>query len=289
VSVSALYRRIVKLGNSYYVSLPKDWLKAHGLDKGGTVAMQLTEEGFLQVRPAATPARRRPQALRITAIGDWPREVIRAYLLGYEVLEIEGLEDSDRPRLDPLLRLLVGLEVVGEEKGRITLQCFIREDYDVIQVLSRMDVLTRSMYLDAARGVEEGDESLLRAVRRRDDKVDRLYFLAVRLLRGSTQALAGEHPRAFLVDARLVAKLLEEIGDEAERLTYVNPGARGLLEAARRIARCQQAVIRRFVGERRHGVACPSLSDEIGEAGDAAWLGLRRIASLVMDLAEVVY
>ena len=290
MSGSTYYRRVIKLGNSYYVSLPRAWLEMHGLDKGSTITLEVVGKGLLIIKPASPKPYREPRVASVVAMRGWTREVIRAYLLGYEIIEISGVDDEDKRRLEDLLRLLVGLEVVEEKRGGVTLQCFIREDYDVKQVLARMDMLSRTMYIDAAKGLEEGDEGLLESVRRRDDKLDRLYFLAVRLLRGSTLAPpVSQYSRVFLVDARLVAKLLEEIGDEAERLTHAQPARRGLLGTAEMIARCQQAVIKKFLGGRHGKPVCLSM-DRVPEIkGDAAWLSLRRIAGLVLDLAEVTY
>jgi len=282
------YRRIVKVGNSFYVSLPRDWVKSRELEPGSLVSVEPVEDGVL-IKPIESRSVKRVKAR--TLEGGSAQEVIRAYLAGYEVVEIRRPSPEFRRSLDRLLNLLVGLEVVEERGDHLVLQCFIREDYEVRNVLSRMDSISRSMYLDAAGALERGDEELLKLVRSRDDRLDRLYFLAVRLLRSSAQSptLSGRE-RVFLIDARLVAKILEEIGDEAERLTYVKPGE-GLVSAAELIAECQRRAVDSFL----RGGCCEAPIDELREfissvgEGAGAWGVLSRIARMVLDIAEIAF
>jgi len=281
------YRRIVRVGNSFYVSLPRDWVRSQELEPGSLVSVEPVEDGIL-VKPVTSKGVRRARVKTLERGS--VQEVIRAYLAGYEVIEIRSPSTEFRRSLDKLLNLLVGLEVVEERGDHVVLQCFIREDYEVRNVLSRMDSISRSMYLDAAVGLERGDEELLESVRSRDDRLDRLYFLAVRLLRSSALSppLSGRE-RVFLIDARLVAKILEEIGDEAERLTYAKPRG-SLVEAAELIAECQRKAVNSFL----RGSCCEAPLEELRSfisAGGAAgaWDVLNRIARLVLDVAEIAF
>lgn len=282
------YRRIVKVGNSFYVSLPRDWVESQELEPGSLVSVEPVEGGVL-VKPVTGRGARRVRARVIE--GGSAQEVIRAYLAGYEVVEIRRPSPEFRRSLDRLLNLLVGLEVVEERGDRVVLQCFIREDYEVRNVLSRMDSISRSMYLDAAAGLEKGSGDLLKSVRSRDDRLDRLYFLAVRLLRSSAQSpiLSGRE-RVFLIDARLVAKILEEIGDEAERLTYTEP-SEGLTAAAELIAECQRKAVDGFLRKGCCEAPLSELRSFISEAESrgGAWSVLGRVARLVLDIVEIAF
>jgi len=283
------------VGNSYYVSLPKEWVTAHGFRQGDLVPLELSEEGVIVIRPLRLSGRRTPRVRVIEGVRDPFREIVRAYLAGYEVIEVRRLGEPLKKSLDRLLRLLVGLEIVEEGVDRAVLQCFIREDYDVRQVLARMDSLSRSMYVDAAVGLEQQDSSLLESVVARDDKLDRLYFLAVRLLRSSSLSpVLDSHERMFLVDARLVAKILEEIGDEAERMSMARIGEgrkiKGIVKLAKAIARCQEVVVERFI-KGRCSIPPPELkvSLESSVSREEPWNSLNRIACMVLDLAEIAY
>jgi phosphate uptake regulator len=280
------YRRLVKVGNSIYVSLPRGWVESKGLGSGSVVAAEVVEGGLL-LKPLKGESEK-AKAKRIE--GGSARDVIKAYLAGYEVIEVEKPpKDLLKGGLERLLKLLVGLEVVDESDKKLVLQCFVKDGYDVKGVLSRMDSISRSMYIDASAALESGDTAALESVRSRDDRLDRLYFLAVRLIRSAIQSpVVSGQERLFLVDARLVAKLLEEIGDEAERMTYSTP-ASGLTETAKVVARCQEAVIFSFLRERAE-VGCAEVLQSISNSNisEGARNHLYKISKLVMDLSELI-
>ncbi len=278
------YRRLVKVGNSVYVSVPRGWIESRGLGPGSLVAVEAVEGGLL-LKPLSGPPGE-PKAKRL--VGGRSRDVIAAYLAGYEVIEVEKPAQELREALERLLNLLVGVEVVEDRSDRVVLHCFVGESYDLRSVLARMDSLSRSMYVDAAAALERGDLEALESVRRRDDKLDRLYFLSVRLIRSAVQSAGiSAQERLFLVDARLFAKLLEEIGDEAERMTHLRP-AEGLAEAARVVESFQREAVKAFLSG---GAACP-LPGEAAvtphlRSSEGAFSALERIYRLVLDLTEL--
>lgn len=282
----SVYRRLVKIGNSVYVSVPRGWIESRGLGPGSVLAIESVEGGLL-----LKPAERASGEVRVKRLaGGGESDIIKAYLAGYEVIEIENPSAKLKEALERLLNLLVGLEVVEEKRDGLVLQCFISEGYDVRGVLSRMDAISRGMYVDAATALEAGDRETLEAVRSREHKLDRLYFLAVRLIRSAIQSpeLSGQE-RLFLIDARLFTKLLEEIGDEAERMTYLQP-VPGLFEVARAIADRQGETVDAFLRRStRRGATIDDLKSwssklERSPASEA----LLKIAKLVMDLTELV-
>ncbi|MEM0024020.1 MAG: phosphate uptake regulator PhoU [Thermofilaceae archaeon] len=283
--MTKVYRRLVKVGNSLYVSIPRGWVESKGLAPGNVIAIEVVEEGLL-LKPVEKAF---PDVRAKQIVGGNGRDIIKAYLEGYEVIEIEKPNDKLLKKLDNLLNLLVGLEVVEEGVGRLVLQCFISEGYDVKGVLSRMDAISRSMYVDAAAALEVGDEETLKLVRARDDRLDRLYFLTVRLIRSTIQSPeASDQERLFMVDARLFAKLLEEIGDEAERMTYLQP-CEGLLNAAKIIAKYQKKSVEAFLNRSTQREAINVLEDLNIMFNDAPALrSLLKIAKLVWDLTELI-
>lgn len=281
----SVYRKLVKIGNSVYISVPRGWIESRGLGPGSVVALELVEGGLL-----LKPVEKHSSYVKVKQmVGGGSRDVITAYLAGYEVIEIEKPSAEVRGALDKLLDLLVGLEVVEEGKDRLVLQCFVGEGYEVRGVLSRMDVISRSMYIDAAAALENEDQETLEMVRGRDDKLDRLYFLAVRLIRSTIQLPdVSAQDRLFLIDARLFAKLLEEIGDEAERMTYMQP-ADGLLEAAKCIAKYQKETVETFLGRSYKRLSTDELANWIAKRDEAtAFNALAKISKMVLDLMELL-
>jgi len=212
----------VKIGGSYYVALPKSWVSENIGDRG-VVVLEAEEDGSLRITPLKLRERMEGvKSIRIICGGDLHRKLVSAYLRGFEVVEV-AVSDECR---DEVLRvverarqILLGLEVVGEEPGMITLQCFTRPDYDLNSIVQRMSSITLAMLRLTFQALETGDPSLAEKVFTMDDIVDRLYFLAVRIIRSRVSDPlypSSEKPR--LVDIRLVVRNLENIGDLYERL-----------------------------------------------------------------------
>jgi hypothetical protein len=89
----------------------------------------------------------------------------------------------------------------------------------------------------------------------------------------------------FLVDARLAAKILEEVGDEAERMTYSEP-VKGLVDAARKLAEYQESVVASFLRGQCYVERAPP-PEAAGSPRAGGWACLLRIRNLVSDLAEL--
>jgi phosphate uptake regulator len=167
-------------------------------------------------------------------------------------------------------RPLVGLEIVEESVHKIVLQCLLEPSaFPPDKILRREHLLAAGMHRDVITAFVEADSNLAKAVIERDEEVNRLYFLLVRLLR--TMILnprlsekMGLHPIDCL-DYRLVAGFVESIGDHAA-------------EIARNIIRFSETPIPKST---LHAVS--RLSDLSYEMHKSA---MRAIFSRDVDLAE---
>ncbi|RLF17405.1 MAG: hypothetical protein DRJ66_00860 [Thermoprotei archaeon] len=215
-------RRIVEIGGSLYIALPKSWTKTYNVKKGDLLYVTLDSSGNLIISrmPSTTMNK-----VTIYADGLIKERLIAAYLKGYDVMEVrfKGMADEERGLIEEASRFLVGLEIVGEERDRVILQCLGTDNIDVHCLMKRMIHLTRSMINDALSAICDGNIDLSNLVIQRDDKVDRLYFLVVRHVR----RLVYNHEKLSsynltpldLMDFRLFAKIVEEIADYCEKLS----------------------------------------------------------------------
>lgn len=214
-------RSLVKVGNSLYISLPKNWIKSTGLDRGSKVELVIREDNVLEIIPIL---RRVSSPKRTSIVYDrmFKHRLMASYLAGYEVIEVkvlDGVSPKIIEKINDMLRLLVGVEIVEESEESIVLQCFTRDDYDIVQVLSMMDRITRSMYTSALKCLFDRDIKGLESIIERDDRVDRLYFLSVRLIRSLIRnPMVPSERKVYLMDMRLLARDLEEIGDLSEEI-----------------------------------------------------------------------
>ncbi|MHB9302206.1 phosphate signaling complex PhoU family protein [Thermofilum pendens] len=243
------FKRVIRISGGYYVALPKGWVEQLGL-AGSYVKIEYLPDGSLLVRPAE---RGREEQLSVKVLCDEHvfRRILSAYLKGYEVIEVElspGCLDKARAGVESAQRLLPGLELVEEGSERLVLQCFIKPDYNLDSIIYRMDSTTREMLLKATDLLLGGGDAS--AVSALDDRVDRLYFLAVRIMRRRIRdPTLSPDERLRLLDMRLTAKNLENLGDSYESLARLDARLpeEGLAEASRALADLQRRSVKLFL------------------------------------------
>lgn len=210
---------------TFFVCLPKSWAERCGLQRGGVVALSETSDGKLLIDPqygVETP----PRTITLKLGPYLGREVIGAYLLGYDIIRVESKERISFEVRDVIKKTatrLVGLEIVEEDYSKIVLQCLLEpSSFPPEKILRRGYTIVASMHRDVVNAFVDGDVQAAKGVVARDDESNRLYFLLVRILRtiiqnpGLSDKL-GVSPIDCL-DYRLAASLVEAIGDECVRV-----------------------------------------------------------------------
>jgi phosphate uptake regulator len=164
------------------------------------------------------------------------REIIGKYLLGFDVVRVEGRERLGfevREAVKNTVSHLVGLEIVEEDHSGIVLQCLLEPSgFPPEKILRRGYAIAAGMHHDVVNAFVEGDVQLAKSVMARDDESNRLYFLLVRILRTiiqnpSLSQKLGVGPIECL-DYRLTASLVEAIGDECVRAAQKTVELEGL-------------------------------------------------------------
>ncbi|UCD72702.1 MAG: hypothetical protein JSW01_04400 [Candidatus Bathyarchaeota archaeon] len=215
-------RRVQETGGTFLVSLPKKWARANGIKKGNLIRIDERHDGGLILYSQV-----QDQVHLETIVGlpspHLRRDLIGKYLLGYDVIRITSKEMiglSDREQVKSIVSRLIGLEIMEENSYRIVIQCLL-EPSSLIpdMVLRRECAIALSMYKDAITAFLGKNQQLANVVLDRDDEVDRLYFLLVRLLRSAVQnpSLGGalEITPIDCLDYRITANLVESVGDSA--------------------------------------------------------------------------
>jgi len=216
-------------GSTYVVSLPKRWVTAAGLKAGDTVFLETIADGSVSVRPH--PGERTKVRRKVfEQEGEGEREhllrkLIGAYIAGYGLIEVRF-----RPEAGPFVRrvardfcrMAIGPEVIEETRNAIVIQDLSDPaELSAEKGLRRMYLTVRAMLEDALVATRTGDDALARDVSLRDQDVDRLYWMVAKQYHlahtappgtGEARDLAGIHNQL------LIAKLLERVGDHAERI-----------------------------------------------------------------------
>lgn len=212
-------------GGTFFVCLPKGWAERNRLDRGSLVALSETADGRL-VLDAKYGVEPTPQVVVIKPTPHLDREIVGKYLLGYDIIRVEAKErisPSDRERVKQAASRLIGLEIIEEDYAKIVMQCLLEPSaFPPEKILRREYSIASSMHRDAVTALIEGDVPLAKNVMSRDNEVNRLYFLLVRILRTVIQN-PGLSEKLMIrpidcLDYRLTASLVESIGDQSAQV-----------------------------------------------------------------------
>jgi phosphate uptake regulator len=207
---------------TFFVCLPKSWAEKNGLTRGSIVALSETSNGRLFI-DSKHDVERAPRTISLKPGPYLDREVIGKYLLGYDIIRVETkdkISPEIREGVKQAASKLVGLEIIEEDYSKIVLQCLLEPStFPPEKVLRREYSIAASMHRDAVTALIDGDIHLAKNVMARDNEVNRLYFLLVRILRTVIQNPSLSEKLEIrpidCLDYRLTASLVEAIGDQS--------------------------------------------------------------------------
>jgi len=223
VEVGLDLRRLQKTSDgTFFVTIPKAWAVRNKLDKGSILSFSERKDGKILAEPYGEQER------KITTVTLTPspllqREIEERYLLGYDVFEIlsqQPINSDVREAVRRVARSLVGLEIVEENARKIVVQCLVEPSLLFPdKILRRLHMITLAMQRDAVASFVRCDTRLAGTVVERDEDVDRLYFLLVRVVRAAltdpaTADKLGTTPIDCL-DYRILASFVEKFADYA--------------------------------------------------------------------------
>jgi len=215
-------RRIQRTSDgTFFITIPKDWASSLGLSKGSAVRL-LGEGNRILIEPwRGEEAAGAPREAVISPSPLMEREIGEKYLSGYDLIRIRSdsvIDSRSRERIKSALKTLIGLEILEEDSKNILIQCVVEPDLLMPEkILRRIHSIASSMQADSFRSLLEGDEELASTVVERDEEVDRLYFLLVRVLRAGVSEPRPRRPGfpspKDCMDYRLLATYIEAIAD----------------------------------------------------------------------------
>ena len=215
---------------TFFVTLPKSWVTLHNLNRGSLISFDAAKDGKLTLGLFREDAR--PLAsVSLPSTSMLEREIEEKYLLGYDLITIESstLSHSNiRESAKTILKKLIGLEIVEEDAHRLVIQCLIEPSLLAPEkIIRRLHSITKAMQQDAVSAFYSSDKKLAATVVERDEEVDRLYFLLVRIVRTAlTDLSTAERIHANPVDCldyRILASFIEHFGDYSASIAQNTP------------------------------------------------------------------
>ncbi len=215
-------------GSTYTVSLPKWWVREAEIEAGDIVFMDPVEQGLI-VRPEGSEARPSKRKV-ITLEKAEPKEhvlrkLIGAYVNGYRHVELHFPQgDASRARsvARDFTRMVIGAEIVEETGGRVLIQDLADPtELSAEKCLRRMYMTASFMVEDALEALPTLDAERAADIPPRDQDIDRLYWMVAKQYHLAASGPGRGGPiggPALAHHYYLVAKLLERIGDHAEKI-----------------------------------------------------------------------
>jgi phosphate uptake regulator len=212
-------------GSTYTVSLPKGWATDHGIEAGGEIEFY-PEEGSLLLAPR-TETENAEGTLDVTGLndGELTRAVVTMYVSGFDVITLEtaSVDAAQRRTIRETAQGLVGLEIIEETAGHVSLQDLLdSSELSIHNAITRMRLVALTMLDDAVTALRTGDGDLAADVVERDEDVDRLWYMTSRVFRGALRHPSAATdiglPRETCFDYHTSARQLERVADHATKI-----------------------------------------------------------------------
>ena len=210
------------------MSLPKEWVDANKLDKSSQVELETGQDSIsISANKETRPTKELVISYPLPKEENIVADITGAYLLGYDIIEITSdsiIPGEDREKIRNSMRRLVGMEIIEEDASHINMQFLLDSTtLNPQKILKRMSSIAIGMYDDATNGLIADDKSNLQTLSKRDEEVNRQYFLLVRLIRSTLVdkrlANAFNLENIDVLDYRVAANLLENTGDSIVELS----------------------------------------------------------------------
>ncbi|WP_449461798.1 phosphate uptake regulator PhoU [Tardisphaera miroshnichenkoae] len=243
------YRKVQKTSKgTYLISLPKEWATQFSLDKQEALLVTEGSDGSLIIKPPQAKNKEIRVTLRMAPYIS--RHITWSYLMGADLVEVIGngpITKKERTEIKEAISRLAGFEIIDEKEDRVTIGTLMEAGPGFIDKYLRKELfVTTGMEREAVDAFLKGDAESAQDVKERDDEVDRLYFLLVRLTRGAIgNAYISERLEIsplLALDIREASEVLENLADYAVKVA-------GSVTSQRVLGPKEEVSVRTFLSE----------------------------------------
>ena len=191
-------RKLVKAGpSSHTIALPKEWVCRNALKKGDVVFVSVFSDSQLLLSAKENiemPVISKEKLIEVDGKGmdTIQREITSAYLNNYSLITLSGNSIAEKAKgIRNIVHNFVALEITEQNSRKICAKDFLNlNEISIDKSVKRIDMIIRTMFDDFSGS----GESLQSSIELRDDDINRLYFLLVRLLKSAVvdKRIAGQ-------------------------------------------------------------------------------------------------
>ncbi len=214
-------RKIYRSGKcSYILTLPKEWIVTNGLKEGDVVYLKVQKDVIL-ISPKSQRVKEKSAEIdsRNANFNQLVRLIISHYLAGYDLIRVKTYTDEQRRSVAFAVDMLVGAEIMEDTGNEIVIEVFLdSKRFDVANVTERLFKICTSMLSDFCNCLNDFNRAICSSIMVRENEVDKIHFLALRLL---NTAIEGEEiglSAREIVNYRSVIRTLERIADHVSSM-----------------------------------------------------------------------
>jgi len=208
-------------GSSYIITLPKRWVEENNLKVGDTVIMKISEDAI------TITARKDESKVKKTATIDAKdlksefliRRIISYYLAGYDTLRVKVYNEDHRRAVALASDILIGAEIIEDLGDEIVFEIFLDDSrFRPDDIIEKMGNICISMVSDFCKVVKKLDRYICSSIQVRENEVDRLHFLALRLLKKAVKGGSVDIQPSKALEYRTVVRAYERIADHCANM-----------------------------------------------------------------------
>lgn len=182
-------RKIQKIGNTLYVSIPKSWTKQLLLKQGEKVTLITQQDGSISIIPKTEDTRPREITLNVhskNSTQSLRRGITAAYLDGFDTIELKTettFTEDQQESIREITNSLFGLEIIEVTSNTITIECLLKQKMPIDKTINRLHNVIMSIFSETISALETHNVDLIKGLTRRTQDFKRLSLVTNRLLR----------------------------------------------------------------------------------------------------------
>ena len=182
-------RKLQKIGESFFVSLPKSWIERNNLSRGDTVTLVENQDGTISLYGESRSRELKEIIITVEkneSIGSLRRKLTGAYVDGFDLIQLKTeteFSDEQQDAIREITEGLFGLEIVELSSKQIIIQCLLTKTLPIEKMINGIHNTIKSMFNETVSALEEKRTMTVQSVIRRTRYVKRLSLMVHRLLR----------------------------------------------------------------------------------------------------------
>ncbi len=267
-------------GRSYIVTLPKGWVEKNGLKAGDYVRMEISDKAIVLSVENGREKRTVSLDAKDLCRDCLMRRIVAYYLAGYDSVRVKIYNEEHRRAVSLVSDMLIGMEIIEDLGKEIVLEIFIDpERFRVDYIIERIGKMCLTMLSDFKNLLKTLDGFVYSSIVMRENEIDRLHFLALRLLKSEISGRFED-----LLEYRTVVRALERISDHcvkmSDSLMNVKISLNGLVDIVERCEDILKLTMKSFCQKDS------DLADEVIKSVEGFYELEERYSNIMVDVLE---